>query len=551
MSLSDSKHPPSLIGDADIFPRPWRRRSADIGGLSLATGSGDHGQGWMGHSGELETGFAELLSDMYKQTIHAVNEQHVESVPANLSAETRSHLIKILDRWDFEPYDLPEDERLACTLLLFELLFQIEGMASVIPVSMQQISAFVHHLRRIYRLENSYHNFEHALDVLQATYSYLRDANMVPSVTILSYPDRTWRSDRIFDDGSLVTTLRPAEIFILFIAAIGHDVGHPGFTNYFIKVAEAPLSKVYDGQSPLEHMHYQLLLRIMHHHGLGVLFNDHMKGAHLRRLLLTSVLVTDMSVHENFMDRLQHNLSHEQNTLCARQTLLSQALLKCADISNPSRPYSVSQHWATALMQEWAKQAMYEKSLAFKPSVQESTSPLKEARSQVFFIEKFAQPLLQLTVQAVPEMKKYLKSCARNKMRWIARVQELEEALPPGDDNAAGVHKADDYINVFPLALPHSRQATGDEVSTSDSGLTSPSGSEISNISPVNLLMLEEHAAIRAAGKMGVRQQQKNFHRNSWSPAPLRSHFAGTQPLTSSPLAHVQETGSSSSSNIQ
>ena len=101
------------------------------------------------------------------------------------------------------------------------------------------------------------------------------------------------------------------------------------------KVAEAPLSKVYDGRSPLEHMHYQLLLRVMQHHGLTALFNDHVKGAYLRRLLLTSVLATDMSVHDDFMERLQRHLDHEEGTLCSRQMLLSQALLKCADISNP------------------------------------------------------------------------------------------------------------------------------------------------------------------------------------------------------------------------
>lgn len=82
-------------------------------------------------------------------------------------------------------------------------------------------------------------------------------------------------------------------------------------------------------------MHYQLLLRVMQHHGLTALFNDHVKGAYLRRLLLTSVLATDMSVHDDFMERLQRHLDHEEGTLCSRQMLLSQALLKCADISNP------------------------------------------------------------------------------------------------------------------------------------------------------------------------------------------------------------------------
>jgi hypothetical protein len=89
-------------------------------------------------------------------------------------------------------------------------------------------------------------------------------------------------------------------------------------------------------------MHYQLLLRLMHHHGLGVLFNDPLKGPHLRKLLLSSVLATDMSVHHSFMERLQRRLFLEQGTLCSRQTLLMQAILKCADISNPVCASSLS-----------------------------------------------------------------------------------------------------------------------------------------------------------------------------------------------------------------
>ena len=34
--------------------RCYKRRSADVGGLHLATGSNGHGQGWIGYSGELQ-----------------------------------------------------------------------------------------------------------------------------------------------------------------------------------------------------------------------------------------------------------------------------------------------------------------------------------------------------------------------------------------------------------------------------------------------------------------------------------------------------------------
>ena len=59
------------------------------------------------------------------------------------------------------------------------------------------------------------------------------------------------------------------------------------------------------------------------------------KRAHLRKLLKEAVLATDMGVHAEFMGRLQSVVRGEQMSLCARQVVLCQALLKNADISNP------------------------------------------------------------------------------------------------------------------------------------------------------------------------------------------------------------------------
>ena len=101
-------------------------------------------------------------------------------------------------------------------------------------LSVDQISAFVAHLRRIYRYENTYHNFEHALDVLQACQSYLKSASMVPSPTILLSPHTTWKLKKRFDKEGIISCLGLREIFILYMAAIGHDVGHPGLTNVFM-----------------------------------------------------------------------------------------------------------------------------------------------------------------------------------------------------------------------------------------------------------------------------------------------------------------------------
>ena len=57
---------------------------------------------------------------------------------------------------------------------------------------------------------------------------------MVPSPTILFEQTRMWKPKKQFDSGSLISTLGLRQLFILYIAAIGHDVGHPGFSNVFM-----------------------------------------------------------------------------------------------------------------------------------------------------------------------------------------------------------------------------------------------------------------------------------------------------------------------------
>ncbi len=53
-----------------------------------------------------------------------------------VSQDTRHRLIDALDSWHFEPHKLPEDEVLACTQILFEVLFRIEGMRETVGVSL-------------------------------------------------------------------------------------------------------------------------------------------------------------------------------------------------------------------------------------------------------------------------------------------------------------------------------------------------------------------------------------------------------------------------------
>ncbi|OJA20225.1 hypothetical protein AZE42_02123 [Rhizopogon vesiculosus] len=552
-----------------------RRRSVDVGGLALALENQGLGHGWGGweEDEQGETRYAELLSDMYNHTQTTVNHHVNDLSPIVIPAPTRARLITSLDSWHFEPHNLPEDEVLFCTLILFESLFRIEHMHEDIGVSLDDISVFLKHLRLLYCRHNSYHNFQHALDVLQAAQTFLCAAGVVPPVSILlESNDRTWRSDKSGKENRLAFDLNNTCLFALFIAAIGHDVGHPGLTNMFMKNAKAPLSTMYDDKSALERMHYALLVQAMRHHCLGKLLDRPDSGQRFRKVLAGIVLATDMCIHYDFMRDFGSLMAGREYSLPQRQLLLCQAIIKCADISNPSRPPSVSQYWASALMVEWTSQASLEKHWHVPSSVTPSDCPITHVRGQIFFISKFAKPLMDLVAQAVPEMECFAHHCTENLAMWEARQENMASPsagqFPSSRVVVPSPRPPEDYLTSFPLTLPpfvltpdephasdewHSRYPHSDSSSSSDVSSdihvehpailqsTSPPASPVPSVgscyslaprsSSSSLASNANDAAqtMRAAYSASVRKKKSFYHRRSWN----ATASSGSSPIIS------------------
>lgn len=538
-----------------------RRRSVDVGGLALALENQGLGHGWGGweEDEQGETRYAELLSDMYTHTQTTVS-HHVHDIsPIVIPARTRAHLINSLDSWHFEPQNLPEEEVLFCAQILFESLFRIEHMREDIGVSLDDISVFLKHLQPLYCGHNSYHNFQHAVDVMQASQAFLCAAGVVPHVSILlDGADSTWKPNKLGKERRLAFDLNNTCLFALYIAAIGHDVGHPGLTNMFMKNAKAPLSDVYDNKSALEQMHCALLIQAMRHHGLGKLLDRPDSG--FRKILAGIVLATDMSVHYQFIRDFQSLVDGREYHLDRRRLLLCQAIIKCADISNPSRPPGVSHYWANALMAEWTYQASLEKRWSLPPSVTPSECPLDQVRGQIFFIGSYAKPLMDLVAQAVPEMEIFAYQCTTNLALWVARKDVLSSASAEDSPCPPVVipclRPPEDFLTSFPLTLPafvltadeppasgewHSAYPPSDSSSSSDFGSDvhvdhpvifpslSPPASPVPSVGSSCALATRSSSsslasntsdatqAMRAAYSASVRKKKSFHHRYSWN----------------------------------
>lgn len=517
------------------------------------------------------------------------------------SPRNATRLLNLLSSWHFEPFLLSPNDAANCVILMFSTLlsaFKVSPLTTSpisesaasgntrIPLASlgsirvkEDIAPFVQSLQRLYRKENRYHSFVHALDVLQAVWTFLKNEGRVPLLEEQDVQaqadwevsvDGAWRvrAASRFNAGydgaeskkkrgpSALSLLNDAELFVLCLAAIGHDVGHPGNGNAFLKNAQTPLSKLYEDKSALEKMHCTLLLRLLKKYGMEHLITTQTpEGREGRRLVVGTVLATDMSWHFQWLEGFQRAMKERKTrtryalqmqqaaTSAARgnttsttaQTLdgggddassethtdeapelvlnpsgngtwtvepdteenrrraslvpppqgdvggenedggeglfrspeiadredrmfLCQAIMKCADISNPCRPHHISRHWSTVLLEEWAAQALLERHLGLPVSVAADANEKVQCVGQISFIKLFTQPLFDAVSAVLDGLSPIAKDCAENRVLWERRLATFDPPpdSAPADDTAPNspTTHVSQMIRPIPLALP-------------------------------------------------------------------------------------------------
>lgn len=178
-----------------------------------------------------------------------------------------------------------------------------------------------------------YHNFRHAVDVLQSLFTFLLRIGALPPYGADA------AKKPLVPKSPVAALLKPFETLTLLIAAIGHDVGHPGVNNAFLVNLNAPLAQLYNDVSVLEAFHCAAFSQILRQHW-PVAF----ESRPLRKLLISNILATDMALHARYIEDLGNLQAHFHSAettdswspqqVDKYKVLISGLLIKCADISN-------------------------------------------------------------------------------------------------------------------------------------------------------------------------------------------------------------------------
>ncbi|VBB86653.1 Putative cAMP-specific 3',5'-cyclic phosphodiesterase [Podospora comata] len=352
-----------------------------------------------------------------------------------IDAEKKALLSHAIGQFQFDAPQFEREELKVAASLIFEHAFSAPELA---PWRLErgQLQAFIDACCAAYKSDVEYHNFCHVVDVLQHIFHTLVRIGALPP-----YPPTSSTTPRPTSDSEFAQCIEPHIALTLLVTAIGHDVGHPGVNNGFLVKTNDPLARLYSDRSVLESYHCAAFTDILRKY-----WPKFYKCATMKKLVIDSILATDMGVHDNYMVQLrgvldgirkaregQEDMGRKHSPfhmdMEPKQTLICALLIKCADISNVARGYDTAVTWMHTLSRETAQQRQKERERNVPTSVYSlpGNDQLTLASNQLLFMNKFAAPLFVGVAELIPELSFCVEAIKENKLKFEAILKDGDE----------------------------------------------------------------------------------------------------------------------------
>ena len=359
----------------------------------------------------------------------------LESFPIKIDKYSSIKVEKILLKINYNPTKILEK-----TFNIFELK-EIIGQDNVLPImgktildafglysddiiSIKKLDPFLVSISNQYLHSTLYHNSLHGADVTQTTCLFLLNSN----------------AEEVCQ--SLVM-----DVLGILIAALGHDLGHPGLTNIYHINASSELALTYNDVSCLENFHASSLFRTIRNPETDIFENMEVPDYKtIRKRMVGNILATDMANHGKIMTVIKSKISlnmiekkkkfellsgNEKSKFEEQQSLLD-FLIHSADLAHNSKLFSISLKWVELLSEEFWLQGDKEKSMNLPVSFLCDRENYNIPNSQVGFIKGFVIPTYEVLVDAFPTLKYVLINAKINLKKWqnLANKKRLKGWTP-------------------------------------------------------------------------------------------------------------------------
>mmetsp|Transcript_21785 Transcript_21785/g.57570 ORF Transcript_21785/g.57570 Transcript_21785/m.57570 type:complete len:736 (+) Transcript_21785:3-2210(+) len=317
---------------------------------------------------------------------------------------------RALDDWDFDAFKLSDAQRRAAVGAVIVMRHEHISEGSFLGEWASTCACFVDGVLNGYTspVEVPYHNWMHAVD---ATLSM----NVMLELCVTGFYFTAY------------------ERFALAVAAVCHDIGHPGMNNQFLIQTLHPLAVRYNDISPLENLHCATLFELASRPGM-MIFGDLEKDRYkeVRHYIIEAVLATDYSRHFNLVQQVEtlYEMNNElfdtsdemyrmgASAFPSREVVdffrgkdvkrhIRMIFLHYCDVSNPMKSFDIAQSWADLIL-------------------------------EVTFIELFVAPMAIAMVRLIPDLRITVDTLLANLEMWFDLwVRDTDP--PPSDDERVRV----------------------------------------------------------------------------------------------------------------
>lgn len=310
----------------------------------------------------------------------------------------------LLDSWDFDVWTAGTRADLCAYV---HRMFADLGLFRAGLLTPAKLRAFLGEVQKLYRA-NSYHNFEHAIDVTHTTYRFMKLC------------DKRLK-------------LSNAERFAMMVGALCHDMDHPGVNNAFLVNTKDQLATTYNDKSVLENRHIACLYNLIATNPEANIFSDidDEQWREIRKIIISCVLHTDMVHHFAMVSQVEvfyelHSEAIRANTPPREDAeslyqsnedrlFVLGLVLHSADISNAVKPFGICRKWADCVLGEFFSQGDKEREASMPVSPMMDRATTSRGLSQVNFIEFVVLPLYANVVKLFPELSMMIVNLVENR----------------------------------------------------------------------------------------------------------------------------------------
>ena len=309
---------------------------------------------------------------------------------------------ELLRDWALDAWQLPDGE----VARLIAAMLHSGGLLRRFRISPAALSAFIDDVLQKYP-NNPFHCGRHAFSVMHTSFLFLQDGVLRKEL------------------------LEPIDSLALLLAALCHDLEHPGTTNAFQINSGSELAMRYNDSSVLEHHHCAMAFATMERHALlsGL---DRSEYVVLRKSIVAAILATDMAQHKDLLARVSARVMRRESeaehsgggigfsrSSPEDRRLLVAFLLHCADLHNPLLPPAMSRRIACELSREFSSQAELERAADLPVTVMLADDDVAKAKMEAGFLDFVVRPLYAALADVAPALgAKCLALIDANRAMW-------------------------------------------------------------------------------------------------------------------------------------